>query len=73
MKVAGLMLAICLVLGLSGCAKTLGEIKADVNGAVDNSAAIAKKGLDTGFAVYDLVKKLLEDTKDNIDAVKNVL
>lgn len=73
MKVAGVFFAVLCLVGVSGCAKTIGEIKADVQGAVDNSAAIAKKGVDTGFAVYDLIKKLLEDTKDNIDAVKSAL
>jgi len=58
---------------LTGCGKTKGELRADGYAVVDNGGSIFKKAIDTVVAVYDIVEKVIEDTKDNVNAVKDVV
>ena len=62
---------------LSGCGLTmtkadrLQEASVDLStSAVDAGAGIAKKAIQAGFSVYDLVKAMFEDSKDNFEIVK---
>ena len=61
------------VLSLTGCGKTITELRADGGAIVDNGSSLIKKVLDAGVAVYDIVKKVMEDSKDNVNAVKEVV
>lgn len=70
------MLAICAVVlmtGLTGCGKTLGELRADKDAIVDNGGSMVKKALDAVLAIYDIGKKAVEDTKDNFVVVKDTV
>jgi hypothetical protein len=58
---------------VTGCGKTISELRADGGAIVDNGGSIIKKVLDAGVAVYDLGKKLIEDSQDNVHAVKDVV
>jgi len=68
---ASLLLVACL--SLASCGKTITELRTDGGALVDNGGSLIKKVLDAGVAVYDLGKKLVEDGKDNVNAVKNVV
>ena len=73
MKVIHVMVAMVLLVGSVGCGKTLGELRADGGAIADNGASIAKKVFDAGIAVYDIVKKVVEDVKDNAVTVKDTV
>ena len=61
------------VLSLTSCGKTITELRADGGAIVDNGGSIIKKAMDAAVAVYDIVKKVVEDSKDNVNAVKAVV
>ena len=81
MKVLSMMvLSAVLVGGLVGCGKTLTELRTNGDAVVDNATGfasqtlntvgvIAKKLIGVGFAVYDIGKKMVEDTTDNVGTV----
>jgi hypothetical protein len=71
--VVGAVLSAVAALSLTGCPRFIGELRADGGALVDNGGSIIKKVLDAGVAVYDLGKKLVDDTKDNVNAVKDVV
>jgi hypothetical protein len=85
MKVLSMIvLSVVLVAGVSGCGKTLGELRTDGDAIVDNGAkvvtetvsmvgTIVKKLLGVGIAVYDIGKKMIEDIKDNGETVINTV
>lgn len=67
-------------LALTGCGKTLGELRTNGDAMVDNATGaangilttvgtIAKKAISAGFAIYDIGKKVVEDTQDNAGTV----
>lgn len=77
------IMAIFLVTSLSACGKTFIELRTDGDAIVDNSTAaasqvistvgtIVKKIISAGFAVYDLGKKMVDDSKDNVGTVVNL-
>jgi len=79
-----IVLSVVFAAGLSGCGKTLGELRANGDAIVDNSttfatttlgavATIVKKVLGVGIAVYDMGKKIVEDSKDNVGTVVNTV
>lgn len=68
-----LVLSMVLVGGMIGCKGTVGELRADGGAVVDNGASLVKKIMDAGVAVYDIVKKVLEDGRDNVVAVKDII
>jgi len=79
-----IILSVVLVGGLVGCSKTLTELRTNGDAVVDNVTgfasqtistvgAIVKKLIGVGFAVYDMGKKVVEDTKDNVVTVKDVV
>jgi len=78
------VLLVVLAGGMVGCGKTLTELRTNGDAVVDNSTAlvsevvreagtIVKKLLAVGFAVYDIGKKVVEDTKDNVVTVKDTV
>jgi hypothetical protein len=74
MKAGMIVLAsVLMVGGLSGCGKTVTELRANGEAIVDNGGSLIKKVLDGAVAVYDVVKKVVEDTKDNVVTVKEVV
>lgn len=85
MKALSMMvLSVVLVGGLSGCGKTLNELRANGDAVVDNGSTfvmqtvstvgtIVKKLLGVGIAVYDMGKKIVEDSKDNVGTVVNTV
>jgi len=79
-----IVLSVVMVGGLSGCSKTLNELRANGDAIVDNGttfatetlgtvATIVKKVLGVGIAVYDMGKKVVEDSKDNVGTVVNTV
>ena len=63
-----------------GCGKTLTELRTNGDAVVDNATgfvsqtlntvgAVVKKLIGVGFAVYDMGKKVVDDTKDNVGMV----
>lgn len=75
-----IVLASIMTVGLVGCGKTLTELRTNGDAVVDNATGFASKTLETvgtiakkligvGFAVYDIGKKMVEDTKDNAGTV----
>ena len=74
MKAGMLILAsVLMVGGMVGCGKTVSEIRADGGAIVDNGGSLIKKVMDAGVAVYDIVKKVVEDSKDNVVTVKDIV
>lgn len=85
MKTVGIIvLAVIMTTGLVGCSKTLNELRANGDAIVDNGATFAtetigtvstvvKKILSVGIAVYDMGKKVVEDSKDNVGTAVNVV
>ena len=85
MKAGMIVLASVLMMGgLSGCGKTLAELRTNGDAVVDNATGFASQTLTTvgtivkkiigvGFAVYDIGKKMVEDSKDNGSAVVNIV
>lgn len=85
MKAGMIVLAsVLLMAGLSGCGKTLTELRTNGDAVVDNGASFVnqtiqvgagfvKKLLGVGFAVYDIGKKVVEDSKDNVGTVVNTV
>lgn len=85
MKVLSMIImSVVLVVGLSGCGKTLSELRSDGDAIIDNGAGaaqgiigtvgeIAKRVIAAGFAVYDIGKKVVEDSKDNVGTAVNVV
>lgn len=81
MKVfSAIVLSIVLMGGMVGCGKTLVELRNDGDAIVDNAVnsgggvlstvgVIVKKVIGVGFAIYDLGKKMVEDTTDNVGTV----
>jgi hypothetical protein len=81
MKVAMIVLAsVLMVGGLSACGKTLTELRTNGDAVVDNATGFAgqtlstvgtivKKIIGVGFAVYDIGKKMIDDTTDNVGTV----
>ena len=81
MKVLSMMvLSAVLVGGMVGCGKTLTELRTNGDAVVDNATGaasgilgtvgvIVKKLIGVGFAVYDIGKKAVEDTTDNVGTV----
>lgn len=61
------------VLSLTGCGKTVAQLREDGGAIVDNGGSLIKKALDAAVAVYEIGKKVLEDGKDNVNAVKHVV
>lgn len=79
-----ILMSVCLVVGLSGCGKTLTELRANGDAVVDTgvnagvgiltmTGEIVKKLVGVGFAVYDIGKKIVEDSKDNVGTVVNTV
>lgn len=71
-----IMCAVFLLVGvvsLSACGKTVMELRADGGAIVDNGSSLLKKIMDAGVAVYDLVKKVVDDGKDNVTVIKQVV
>jgi hypothetical protein len=79
-----MVLLVVLMGGLVGCSKTLAELRTNGDAVVDNATGVAGQTLNTvgvivkkligvGFAVYDMGKKVVEDTKDNVVTVKDVV
>lgn len=77
-------MALFLVVSVSACGKTLGELRTDGDAIVDNGTAAAgqllttvgtiiKKAIGAGFAIYDIGKKVVEDSKDNVGTAVNVV
>lgn len=77
-------LSVVLVVGLSGCGKTLTELRTDGDAVVDTGVKtgvsvltavgeVVKKLVGVGFAVYDIGKKIVEDSKDNVGTVVNTV
>ena len=75
-----IVLSVVLVGGLVGCGKTLTELRTNGDAVVDNPTGaasgilgtvgtIAKKVIAAGFAVYDLGKKIVDDTTYNVGTV----
>lgn len=74
MKAGMLILAsVLMVGGLVGCGKTVTELRANGESIVDNGGSLIKKVMDAGVAVYDIVKKVVEDSKDNVVTVKEAV
>lgn len=73
MKVIHVTVAMMLLVGSVGCGKTLAELRTDGGAVVDTGSSIVKKAIDAGIAVYDIVKKVVEDTKDNVVTVKDTV
>lgn len=67
------LMSVLMVGGMVGCGKTVTELRANGEAIVDNGGSIIKKAMDAGVAVYDIVKKVIEDTKDNVVTVKEVV
>jgi len=79
-----IVLSVVLMSGLVGCGKTLSELRTNGDAVVDNSVGFAsqtlstvgtivKKILGVGFAVYDIGKKMVEDSKDNVGTIVNTV
>ena len=79
-----IVLSVVLVSSLVGCTKTLTELRTDGDAVVDTGVntgvgilttvgEIVKKLVGVGFAVYDLGKKVVEDSKDNVGTVVNTV
>ena len=75
-----IILSVVLVGGMVGCGKTLTELRTNGDAVVDNATGaasgilstvgmIVKKLIGVGFAVYDIGKKVVEDTTDNVGTV----
>jgi hypothetical protein len=84
MKVIHGMMAMMLLVMSVGCGKTVSELRTNGDAMVDNGAtfvsqvinvgaSIAKKVIGAGIAVYDIGKKVVEDTKDNVVTVKDTV
>ena len=81
MKVLSMIvLSVVLIGGVAGCGKTLTELRTNGDAVVDNATGFASQTLGTvgvivkkligvGFAVYDIGKKVVEDTTDNVGTV----
>ena len=79
-----ILASVLMVGGLTGCGKTLTELRTNGDAVVDNTTglvsqtlstagAIAKKVIGVGFAAYDIGKKVVEDSKDNVGTVVNTV
>ena len=68
-----IVLSVVLMGGMVGCGKTVTELRANGEAIVDNGGSLIKKIMDAGVAVYDIVKKVLEDGKDNVNIVKDIV
>jgi hypothetical protein len=75
-----IVLSVVLVGGMVGCGKTLAELRTNGDAVVDNATGaasgilstvgtIAKKVIGAGFAIYDIGKKIYDDTTDNVGTV----
>jgi len=73
MKVFGGVLVVVMALSMGGCGKTLAQIKDSGDGMIDVGAAVAKKGVDAGISVYNILKTMIDDAKDNVATVTNAL
>lgn len=84
MKFTHVMTAMMLLVVSAGCGKTLAELRTNgdaivdngttfVNQAVNVGSSIVKKIIGAGVAVYDIGKKVVEDTKDNAVTVKDTV
>lgn len=80
----GIMLACVAVVGLSGCGKVLGELRADSDAVIDNGTAVVsqtvgmvsgilKQVVKMGVAIYDLGKSVVDDTQDNVNTAMNAV
>ena len=65
--------SLLVIVAMSGCGKTLTELRTDGNAVVDTGSSIVKKAFDAGVAVYEIVKKIVEDVKDNAITVKETV
>lgn len=70
---SGMLLVAVLMFVTVGCGKTISELRTDGGVIVDNGSSFMKKVMDAGVAVYDIVKKVVEDTKDNVITVKETV
>ena len=79
-----ILMSVVLTVGLVGCSKTLTELRANGDAIVDNGttfatstletvATVVKKILGVSIAVYDMGKKIVEDSKDNVGTVVNTV
>lgn len=73
MKVTHVMMAMMLLVGTVACGKTVSELRANGETVVDNGSSLLKKVVGAGVAVYDIVKKVIEDTKDNVVTIKDTV
>lgn len=73
-----------MVVGLSGCSKTLTELRTNGDAVVDTGVNtgvgilttvgdVVKKLVGVGFAAYDIVKSIVADSKENVGTVVNVV
>lgn len=79
-----IVLSVVLMGSVAGCSKTLTELRANGDAIVDTGVntsvsilttvgEVVKKVVGVGVAVYDMGKKIVEDSKDNIGTVVNTV
>jgi|LakMenEpi03Aug12_release.lakeMendotaPanAssembly.Ray.scaffolds.fasta_scaffold3567509_1 hypothetical protein len=73
MKLTHVMIAMLLLVGSVGCGKTVSELRANGDAIAENSGTLLKKVFGAGVAVYDIVKNVVEDMKDNAVTVKEAV
>jgi hypothetical protein len=83
-KLSMVVLAVVLMGGISGCGKTVAELRASTDSIVDNgeqaivtgvgiASGLIKKAVSLVPAVYEVGKKAVEDSKDNVNTVVNAV
>jgi hypothetical protein len=83
-KLSMVVLAVVLMGGISGCGKTVAELRASTDSIVDNgeqaivtgvgiASGLIKKAVSLVSAVYEVGKKAVEDSKDNVNTVVNAV
>lgn len=68
-----MMISVMLMGGMVGCGKTVNQLRADGEAIVDNGGSFIKKIFDAGVAVYQIVKSVVEDSKDNVQTIKEAV
>lgn len=77
-----MLMVIVMMGGMYGCGKTLAELRTDGDAIVDNAEEVAhrgtglvgtivKKAIAIGGAIFDIGKKVVEDSKDNVNVITN--
>lgn len=73
MKLIMLMVVCVFMLSVVGCGKTVAQLREDGGAIVDNGGSLIKKIFDAAVEVYNIGKKVVEDSKDNVSAVKGAV